>query len=56
MVGTGIAKEMLATARKVHADEAKEIGLVNYVVDENPLAKAEELALRFVKTACRPLL
>ena len=41
LVGTGIAKEMLATARKVRADEAQKIGLVNYVVEENPVAKAE---------------
>ena len=49
LVGTGIAKEMLATARKVRADEAQKIGLVNYVVEENPVAKAEELAAQICK-------
>lgn len=51
LVGTGIAKEMLATARKVHADEAKEIGLVNYVTEESPMAKAEELAQKICKNS-----
>lgn len=51
LVGTGIAKEMLATARKVPADEAKAIGLVNHVVEENPMAKAEELAVEICKNS-----
>lgn len=51
LVGTGIAKEMLATARKVGAEEAKTIGLVNYVVEENPVAKAEELAEMICKNS-----
>ena len=51
LVGTGMAKEMLATARKIHAAEAKEIGLVNYVVPENPVAKAEELAAQICKNS-----
>lgn len=51
LVGTGIAKELLATARRVPADEAKEIGLVNYVVEENPMAKAEELAIAICKNS-----
>ena len=51
LVGTGIAKEMLATARKVGAAEAREIGLVNYVVEEDPVAKAEELAAEICKNS-----
>lgn len=51
LVGTGIAKEMLATARKVGAEEAKAIGLVNYVVEENPMAKAEEIAEAICKNS-----
>ncbi len=51
LVGVSVAKEMLATARKVPADEAKEIGLVNHVVDENPIAKAEELAAAMCKNS-----
>lgn len=51
LVGTGIAKEMLATARKVPAEEAKAIGLVNYVVEDNPMAKAEELAAQICKNS-----
>lgn len=37
LVGLGIAKEMLATAQKVNAQRAYEIGLVNHVVPNEEL-------------------
>ena len=37
LVGTGIAKEMIFTARQIKADEAKAIGLVNKVVASEAL-------------------
>lgn len=50
LVGLGAAKELLATARKVPAEEAKAIGLVNHVVPEEELMSfCEELA----KTICQ---
>lgn len=51
LVGLSRAKEMLATARKVPADEALSIGLVNHVVEENPVAKAEEIAADICKNS-----
>ena len=51
VVGAATAKEMLSTARKVNADEAKEMGLVNYIVEENPLEKAEELSAEICKNS-----
>ena len=51
LVGTGIAKEMLATARKVGAAEAKEIGLVNRVVAENPMDEAVSMAAQICKNS-----
>ena len=49
------AKEMLSTARKVNADEAKTMGLVNYVVEENPLARAEELSAEICKNSIKAI-
>ncbi|MEQ7798229.1 enoyl-CoA hydratase-related protein [Pedobacter sp. ASV1-7] len=44
VVGRGKAIEMIATADMISADEAKEIGLVNYVVPQTDLiTKAEEI-------------
>ena len=51
LVGVSVAKEMLATARKVGAEECKAIGLVNHVVEENPIAKAEEIAAAICKNS-----
>ena len=42
LVGLGYAKEMLATARKVPADEALRIGLVNRVVPADKLMESCE--------------
>lgn len=42
LVGAGKAKELLYTAKKIGALEAKEIGLVNYVVPHEGLMKAAE--------------
>lgn len=45
LVGLGIAKELLATGRQLKADEAKQIGLVNYVTEpENLLTYCLDLA------------
>lgn len=45
LIPTGMAKEMIYTARQVKADEAKEIGLVNHVYDQADLmTEAEALA------------
>ena len=62
LVGTGIAKELIYTARNVKAEEAKSIGLVNKVVPAESLldeAKAmmqtilskAPLAVRYAKIA-----
>ncbi len=62
LVGTGIAKELIYTARNVNAEEAKAIGLVNKVVPADALldeAKAmmqtilskAPLAVRYAKIA-----
>lgn len=45
LVGLGVAKELLATARKVPAEEARAMGLLNHVVPEEELMSfCEELA------------
>ena len=47
-----LAMDMLLTARLVHADEAKEIGFVNYVVPaEELMDKALEIASTIAKNA-----
>ncbi|MEV0391935.1 enoyl-CoA hydratase/isomerase family protein [Polymorphospora rubra] len=63
LVGEARAKEMLFTGRRVGADEAARIGLVNLVVEEpgellaaahgllDEIAKASTLALRLTKLA-----
>ncbi|MFA0816108.1 MAG: enoyl-CoA hydratase/isomerase family protein [Anaerofustis sp.] len=52
LVGTGIAKEILFTARKVYAEEAKSIGLVNKVVEHAELMnEAEAMMKQIIKNA-----
>lgn len=52
LVGTGIAKEILYTARKVYAEEAKAIGLVNKVVEHAELMnEAEAMMKQIIKNA-----
>lgn len=52
LVGKGIAKELIFTARKVGADEALDIGLVNQVVkEEEVMQAAKRLAATIVVNA-----
>lgn len=52
LVGLGIAKEMLATAQKIGAQRAYEIGLVNHVVpNEELLSFCEDLAKTILKNS-----
>ena len=44
LVGPSCAKELCLTGRQVKADEALRIGLADEVVDDDPLARALELA------------
>ncbi len=48
LIGTGMAKEMLFTGRKVKADEAKAIGLVNKVVEPEELMNEAERMMRSI--------
>lgn len=52
IIGVGKAKELIYTARRISANEALEIGLINSVYDkEILLEKATELALEIAKNA-----
>lgn len=52
LIGVGKAKELIFTARRISANEALEINLVNAVYDkEQLLEKATELALEIAKNA-----
>ncbi len=47
LIGYGRAMDLLLTGRKVKAEEAKQIGMVNYVSDSSTLvAKTKEFALK----------
>lgn len=50
LVGPGRALDMMMTGRQVGADEALQMGLVNYLA-ENPLEKAREVAQMMTKNA-----
>ena len=48
LVGIQRAKELIYTGRRVYAEEAKELGMVLQIVDqENAMAEAREFAGRF---------
>ncbi|RBW67995.1 enoyl-CoA hydratase [Bacillus taeanensis] len=52
LIGKGMAKELVFSARKIEADEAEKIGLVEYMVSHNELMKKTmELAERIVQNA-----
>jgi|SRR5690606_12290973 enoyl-CoA hydratase/carnithine racemase len=51
LIGLGKAKELIYTARRITADEALEIGIVNQVCDDDLLYHAKELALEMAKNA-----
>ncbi|MGM0876632.1 MAG: enoyl-CoA hydratase [Bacillota bacterium] len=52
LIGKGKAKDLIYTARRIDATEAKEIGLVEYVVPpESVLNKALDLANQIVRNA-----
>ena len=52
LVGKGRAKELIFTARRIDASEAKEIGLAEYeVTSDSLLEKAYELAEQIVRNA-----
>ena len=50
LIGAGRALDLILTARQVPAEEALNMGLVNYVAD-NPLEKAREVAELMLKNA-----
>ncbi|WP_107948322.1 enoyl-CoA hydratase [Lysinibacillus parviboronicapiens] len=52
LIGIGKAKELIYTARRLNAVEAKEYGIVEYVFDGHELQeKAQQLALEMAKNA-----
>lgn len=52
LVGASRAKELIFTARRIKANEAADLGLVDYVVDENrAYARALEIAADIAKSA-----
>lgn len=52
LIGQGMAKELIYSAKVIRADEALRIGLVNQVCEpEELMAKCEELALQIMKNA-----
>ena len=52
LVGAGMAKQMIYTARNIKADEALRIGLVNAVYPaEEPMVQAEKMAAGIAKNA-----
>lgn len=48
LVGAGRALDLMLTARQISAEEALQMGIVNYIADE-PLSKAREVAESIIK-------
>ena len=52
LIGLGKAKELIYTARRLNAEEAKDYGIVEYVYEGNEvMEKARQLALEMAKNA-----
>ena len=52
LIGLGKAKELIYTARRLNAAEAKDYGIVEYVYEEHEvMEKAQQLALEMAKNA-----
>lgn len=52
LIGLGKAKELIYTARRLHAEEAKDYGIVEYVHETHEvMERAQQLALEMAKNA-----
>ena len=50
IVGIGLANELIATGRRISAQEAKDIGLVNHVVEQDKLIqKCKDISIEILK-------
>jgi enoyl-CoA hydratase/carnithine racemase len=54
LVGLGIANDLLFSGRVVRASEARELGLVNSVVDDDALLEAAVAYARHLASTCSP--
>jgi methylmalonyl-CoA decarboxylase len=51
-VGVNIARQMFFTAEPIHAEQARDCGIINYLVDESQLqARTDDLAQRLARKA-----
>ena len=50
IVGIGLANELIATGRRISAQEAKDIGLVNHIVEQDKLIqKCKDISIEILK-------